>query len=78
MMAGFISWRHEYTKWLNAMADRDTKSFFLGGHQNKQMMRVTYRNLGDTKRFTEWLKMKADNEEMGTDEDGMFIAIGGS
>lgn len=75
----FISWSDELRKWRNALAKRDTKSFFMGGHENKNNMRVTYRNLQSIQEFTEWLEAKASEEiESGTGQaGGLHIIVGG-
>lgn len=77
-MAGFISWNDEYRKWLDAMANRRTESFFSASHENKQQQRVMYRKLGDIKMFTEWLASKAAEEREGYEDGSVLTCIGGS
>lgn len=77
-MAGFISWNDEYRKWLDALANRRTESFFSASHENKQQQRVMYRKLGDVKLFTEWLAEKAAMEREGYSDGSIMISIGGA
>lgn len=77
-MAGFISWNDEYRKWLDALANRRTESFFSASHENKQQQRVMYRKLGDVKLFTEWLAEKAAMEREGYLDGSIMISIGGA
>lgn len=76
----FKSWNEELRKWRNALAARDTRSFFQGSNENKNNMRVTYRNLQSIEKFTEWLESKAaeESESLDGSTGGLHIILGGS
>ena len=74
---GFVSWADELRKWQDALATRDPKSLLVAGHENKQGMRVTYRNTKSVEEHTRFLERKAAEEEAGTTTGSLHFVRGG-
>lgn len=79
MAVEFVSWQTEYTRWLNALANRNTDAFFVSTTENSREMRVMYTKLENITKFTEWLKEKASAEAVSAEDGGggILMSIGG-
>lgn len=73
----WVSWQHEYLRWLDAIANRNIDAFFISSNENSREMRTTYSNARNLQEFTAWLKAKADEEAAGISDGEMSMCIGG-
>lgn len=66
----FVSWNTEYLRALDAVADRSWDQYFISSVETRTEMRTMYTKIGNVTEFISWLKMKADEESLAT-EDGI-------
>ena len=76
-MANFVSWRTEYNRAKDAIANRSWDAYLLSSVENHQQMRTSYTMLGNVTDFIEWLRAQADAEESEFGEGGIPMSIGG-
>lgn len=74
----FESWQKMYLDWLDCLAGRKSQDWFLMSYENSREMRTTYTKLDNISEFTEWLKVKADEEKLGAESGTIFMAVGGN
>jgi hypothetical protein len=73
----FVSWRTEYNRAKEALANKTWNEYFLSSVENRQEMRTTYTILGNITDFVDWLRTKAQEEESEFGEGGIPMCIGG-
>ena len=74
----FTTWAGELARFKNALAVRDTDSFFIMSTENSREMRTMYTKLGNITDFLQWLEYKASMEAAGLSGGGIPMSVGGA
>ena len=74
----FTTWAAELARFKDALAARDTDSFFIMATENSREMRTMYTKLGNITAFLEWLEDKAAMEAAGLSSGGIPMSVGGA
>ena len=72
----FTTWTALLAKWKDALANRDTDSFFLMSSENLHEMKAVYTRLDNVAKFTEWLEGKAAMEQETDPDTGESYGTG--
>ena len=82
-MANFTTWAAELLKFKNAIANRDTDSYFLSVTEDMNEMRTSYTQLKNIQGHLDFLQQRASNEALtdaegkGSDSVSILLSVGG-